>query len=283
MKFFGDSYDALHILVYNTEEIESYSDRDRRSCLIALFNSVGNTKFFLQNNYYKNEDEKNHAIKVCMRDPNTIAELFLSNKDIFSKEQEEEGLEVIWDNWSAIRILFKGGYFNREQRIRAINVLMPSPNSICSLLTDNKNTLEDEELDLILQYYYVRNDVLKIILKYHKNPVPRKKAFDYGIQNKIDIYDLAKTKKLNNQEMQIVHDIYWGQYFEEIKRTYKDFLDYCEIFIYNLNEIELEYLTKKLMGNKKKSDIQRFANNLPELYKFRLEGYLLADKLRRGG
>lgn len=275
------SYDAYQIIKYKegSINIDKLSNEDRHTFLETLFNTTEYAMDFLTSGQYKNDIEKEWALRIVLRSPDFAARLYCHYSDILTSKQLYDAFNIAFDKWSAILILFNSGKLTDIQRIDAIKHLRTSSYQCELIIKENK--LTEDELELILEYHKENKNILKAILNYQKDSInQRRQAFDLYIRNTCDIFDSAKDNHFNAEELKIVHDIFWGEMFEARKRTYKDYLLYCEIFFPVLNETELDNLIKRLIAYKSSYDIKKFSKLIPAEYALKLEGFLVAERLR---
>ena len=276
----SNSYNAYKMMRYSDiVDVKQLSIEDRKEFLGVLFNTVDYAMEFLTDKHYINEEEKDWALRIALRSPEAAAKLYSNYQSLLSPKQLQEAYNTAFDKWGAIRILFKNDKLTEEQRIDAIKRIRISSDQ-CEMLIAN-SALKENELELILEYQITSRSVLKAIIRFQTDSViMRKKAFEFYARNVNDIFDAAKEKYFNPEELKIVHDIFWGEIYEERKRTYNDYLQYCEIFMPVLNDIELDNLVKRLIAYKRRTDIRKFFNLIPEEYALKLDGFLVAEKLR---
>lgn len=276
----NNSYDAMQIMRYReTIDSNKLSVEDRHIFLTTLFNNIEYVMEFLTDHHYKNDEEKEWAIRIALRSPDMAAKLYSHYANLLTTKQLQDAFNIAFDKWSAIVILFGSGKLTDTQRIDAIKLLRTSANQ-CEILI-RENILTEKELGLILEYQQENKYVLKTILRYQKNSIDkRKQAFNLYVRNIHDVFDSAKDNHFNSEELQIVHDIFWGGFFEMKKRTYAEYLQYCEIFMPTLNDIELDNLVKRLMAYKRRNDIHKFSTMVPTEYVLKLDGFLVAERLR---
>lgn len=287
MKFYNDSYSAWSEFRYNSKEIPNLSESDRKNLLIALFNNPEYTYYFITYKYYVSDNELLQAINVCLQYPTWSIKLLVEKNELLNDTQRQKAFNDGMSKWDGIQLLFKNNMLDDIQRMEAIKILSISITQIERLLRNN--ILYNNELEFIfgilptdlLQY----SNIVKIILaKQTVDTTARRKIFVSLIPSKNTVYDFASNNRFLKHEIQIVHDIYWGDLFAENKRSYTNLLQYCKTFISVLNNTELDYLVKRLIGNKKAKDITEFAENkhIPEVYRDKLHAFIVISKLKTG-
>lgn len=279
MRIFNDPWRARDEITYYRSELNTFTPEERKNWRIALFNSDEYAYEFIEKKLYQDDEELIEALTICLHNHTQAAKIYFHFNNLLTDTQKTDILKMSFEKWESILIIFSK--LDNSKRKEAIDRLIMAPSKIERLIS--LHDLSEEEIDYILPNYEDRTEVLKAILKKQKHLVKgRKNALRGLINSRETIYSVAKNDYLNKKELQTVHDIYWGDYFKQYKCSYKTLIEYATTFAKVLNEFEWGCVTKRLMGLKRHDDIESFVNveGIPEDYKFILDGFLVAERLR---